>query len=326
MARCPGSVQWPEVGYSHKGRTLADEIGPDVRDKAASTANVVFTETDVALLARAIKQGNEPQRPTLGNVLTDGALCLLAIGFLVGAWVVLHHWRPAVSVSYSQAPVLTASTCTINGDTSQPVIACNFGNIFPGVNVSGDIGLDQLSVTCADDPVFEVSVLSGAVDVVAPDGEKSTVIPGEQLSCGLLNCQPSTASFSLGQRKDFSAQSNAPAVTSLSPVSGSAQGGTRVSIAGTGFAQGEVVDFGTQQATNVKVAASTTITATTPPGAGPVHVTVTVHGATSETSSLDVFTYPTEVSPPGAGLTFPNGAIVNFDGIDYVLAGGTPSR
>jgi hypothetical protein len=68
----------------------------------------------------------------------------------------------------------------------------------------------------------------------------------------------------------------APTVSSVSPNSGSTQGGTNVTIAGTGFLAGAVVQFDGVNATNVTVVSSTSITATTPPHAvGAVNVVVT---------------------------------------------------
>jgi hypothetical protein len=85
-----------------------------------------------------------------------------------------------------------------------------------------------------------------------------------------------------------------PTVSSISPNNGFVAGGTAVTITGTNFAAGATVSFGTAAATNVVVANSTTITATTPPNsAGAVTVTVTVNGQSG--SLANAFTY---ISPP----------------------------
>jgi hypothetical protein len=68
----------------------------------------------------------------------------------------------------------------------------------------------------------------------------------------------------------------APTVSSISPASGTAAGGTAVNITGTGFLAGATVRLGGTAATSVTVVSGTSITATTPPGtAGAVAVTVT---------------------------------------------------
>jgi hypothetical protein len=70
---------------------------------------------------------------------------------------------------------------------------------------------------------------------------------------------------------------SAPAITvsGISPSSGSSSGGTSVKITGTGFLPGSTVTFGGIAGTNVTVANSSTITATTPSHAvGSVNVVV----------------------------------------------------
>ena len=67
-----------------------------------------------------------------------------------------------------------------------------------------------------------------------------------------------------------------PNISSISPDSGPAAGGTQVSISGSGFSAGSTVKFGTVSATNVNVVNANLITATTPAHAsGAVNVVVT---------------------------------------------------
>jgi energy-converting hydrogenase Eha subunit A len=87
----------------------------------------------------------------------------------------------------------------------------------------------------------------------------------------------------------------APAVTGVSPTSGSSSGGTSVTITGTGFTGASGVKFGGTAATTFTVNSASSITATSPAGAGTVDVTVTAPGGTSAASSADTFAY---VSPP----------------------------
>ena len=68
----------------------------------------------------------------------------------------------------------------------------------------------------------------------------------------------------------------APTVASVAPTSGTASGGTPITITGTGFLAGATVSLGGTAATNVVVSSGTTITATTPAhAAGAVNVVVT---------------------------------------------------
>jgi hypothetical protein len=102
---------------------------------------------------------------------------------------------------------------------------------------------------------------------------------------------------------------NVPTVTLISPNSGTAAGGTTVTITGTNFTSPATVDFGTIPATNVTVLSPTQVTAVSPAGSGVVDVTVTASGSMSATSPADQFTYGptiTSVSPrsgPLAGNT-----------------------
>jgi Concanavalin A-like lectin/glucanases superfamily/Chitobiase/beta-hexosaminidase C-terminal domain/IPT/TIG domain/Fibronectin type III domain len=118
-----------------------------------------------------------------------------------------------------------------------------------------------------------------------------------------------------------------PTVTGVSPSNGPVAGGTAVTIAGTNFAAGATVAFGSAAATNVVVVSATQITATTPAGsAGSVTVTVTSGGQSG--SLANGFTYVaaptvTGVSPATGstaggtavtitGTNFASGATVTF--------------
>ena len=84
----------------------------------------------------------------------------------------------------------------------------------------------------------------------------------------------------------------APTVTSVTPSSGVAIGGTAVTIAGTGFSAGASVTFGGMPATTVVVVNPTTITAVTPArAAGLVNVVVTNTDASGSGTGTGVFTY-----------------------------------
>ena len=84
-----------------------------------------------------------------------------------------------------------------------------------------------------------------------------------------------------------------PAITKLSPKSGSPEGGTTVTITGKGFVSPVTVHFGEATASQVQVNSATSITAVSPAGAPntKVEVTVTTSGATSPTGKKTVFKY-----------------------------------
>jgi eukaryotic-like serine/threonine-protein kinase len=139
-----------------------------------------------------------------------------------------------------------------------------------------------------------------------------------------------------------------PAVTSVSPASGTTSGGTTVTITGTGLNGATVVRFGGVAGT-ITADSATQITATSPPsmvtaaaitadspaqatatstGAGTVDITVTTAGGTSHPTAADRFTYTaaqpaiTGVSPNGG--TTSGGTTVTITGTG--LAGATSVR
>jgi hypothetical protein len=123
-----------------------------------------------------------------------------------------------------------------------------------------------------------------------------------------------------------------PTLAQVSPTSGPTAGGIAVTITGTSFAGPASVSFGGMAASNVLVRSSTTITASSPPGApGSVNVFVTTAGGTSGAVAADRFTYlavptVTAVSPSAGplaggtsvtitGTAFAPPATVSFGGV-----------
>jgi len=83
-----------------------------------------------------------------------------------------------------------------------------------------------------------------------------------------------------------------PTVSSVSPSSGSSNGGTNLTITGTNFAAGSTVTFGGTAASNVTVVNSTTITATSPAHAAGA-VNVVVNDSNGSGTLTNGFTYTT---------------------------------
>jgi hypothetical protein len=129
-----------------------------------------------------------------------------------------------------------------------------------------------------------------------------------------------------------------PAVTGVSPNTGSTAGGNVVTISGTGFAGATAVQFGGAQALMFKVNSDTSITAVDPAqGVGPVDVTVTTEAGTSAVVAGDTFTYTaaanlptvTGLSPasgPTGGGTLVTISGTNLSGITQVLFGTLPAN
>jgi hypothetical protein len=108
-----------------------------------------------------------------------------------------------------------------------------------------------------------------------------------------------------------------PVVTAVSPTSGSTAGGTGVTITGTNFTGATAVMFGLNGALFM-TSSATSITATSPAGAGIVDVRVITPAGTSATSSADLFTYApniTSLSPNHGSIA--GGTSVTITGTDF---------
>ena len=112
----------------------------------------------------------------------------------------------------------------------------------------------------------------------------------------------------------------APAVTGVTPNSGSTSGGTPVTITGSAFTGATAVTFGSVAATDVVVVSATQITATAPEGTGTVDVRVTAPGGTSATSAADLFTYS-----PVATLTLSSSSVDSGGTVTVSGSGFAPS-
>ncbi|MEI6274226.1 MAG: IPT/TIG domain-containing protein, partial [Phycisphaerae bacterium] len=125
----------------------------------------------------------------------------------------------------------------------------------------------------------------------------------------------------------------APTITTVSPTSGSAGGGTLITITGTNFIAGATVTVGGAAATSVVVVSATSITAQTPAGTtGAQDVTVTTGGG--NVTAPGAFTYiilaPTIASvSPTSGSTL-GGTVITITGANLtnasaVTVGGNPA-
>jgi len=99
-----------------------------------------------------------------------------------------------------------------------------------------------------------------------------------------------------------------PAVTSISPTSGSSLGGTSVTVNGTGLTGAAAVNFGANPGTNLKVVSDSQLTATSPAGSGTVNVTVTTSAGTSTAVQADQFIYTAPPAPAVSSLSPASGS------------------
>ncbi|GFE05743.1 hypothetical protein Scani_20110 [Streptomyces caniferus] len=121
-----------------------------------------------------------------------------------------------------------------------------------------------------------------------------------------------------------------PVLTSVTPASGPAAGGTTVTLTGTGLATAGAVRFGSTPATSFTVVSDTHITAVAPAGTGTVRVTVTTPGGTSNGVSYTYSVTPalSGVSPnqgPTSGGNTVTLTGTNLTGTTAVTFGATPA-
>jgi hypothetical protein len=124
----------------------------------------------------------------------------------------------------------------------------------------------------------------------------------------------------------FTAPTATASLSSISPTSGPAVGGTSVAFTGAGFdtAAGQTVfSFGGALATSVACSSSTSCTGTSPAGHGVVSVTVTVDGVAGAGSAS--FSYvPSLISMSPASGPAAGGTSVSFSGTGFdTIAGHT---
>ena len=171
---------------------------------------------------------------------------------------------PTVSaVSPTAGPSAGGATVTVTGSGFTGATAVTFGTTAAtSFTVASDTSITATS------PAVAASTVD--VTVTGPGGKSAT---------------------SSADRYQFR---NAPAITGVSPSTGTTAGGTPVAIAGSGFTGAASVTFDGTAAT-FTVVSGYEIDAATPAGTGTVDIVVTAPGSTSATVPADQFTY---LSPP----------------------------
>ena len=182
---------------------------------------------------------------------------------------------------------------------------------------------------------FVSSVIVATTISVATHGDKELL--AEKTSDPKKTKNTSVSQKMVGNTKTLFA----PSVISVSPRSGSVDGGTAVTITGTGFTPPNAVytvKFNGVNATNVVRVSNSVITAVTPAHAsGTVSVTVGVNGVEATTDNLFtylcadpsniVFTESIGTVPAGPPLSIANHeAADGFDNDSYTMSGTADIR
>jgi hypothetical protein len=235
---------------------------------------------------------------------------------------------PSGTSSTSSADQFTYTAATAPAVTAvTPASGSTLGGTTVTILGSGFTGASAVNFGSTPAPWFQVQS-DGVVLAQAPAGTAGTV--------DLTVTTPSgTSSTSSADQFTYTAAS-APAVTGISPATGTTGGNTAVIVTGSGFTGATAVNFGSVGAPSFVVNSDTQLTVLSPPqGTGTVDITVTTPVATSTTGSADQFTYTLGTAPSGTAVT-PNsgshngGTVVtingsNFTGATQVLFGALPA-
>jgi hypothetical protein len=162
-------------------------------------------------------------------------------------------------ISPASAPAVGGTTVTVRGSGFTGATSVQFGTAAVPLTPPDVVSDGEITVT--------VPAGSGTVDVTVttPLGTSPTT-PADQFTYG-------------------------PTVTGVSPSAGPSNGGTQVTVTGTGFTGATAVSFGSASARMEAVVSDSQVTAISPPGGGVVNVTVTTPDGTSPVTPAGTFTY-----------------------------------
>jgi hypothetical protein len=230
---------WSEVSPTTLNPEVNVNQGDDVTIKIHSANSTVHSIAMETYFPRETLVTS--QTVTIHFVATDTGsffyaclqtLCGTGHNNMFGTFIVNAAAAPPsiTSISPSSGAATGGTSVTISGSNFTAPVGVTFG------------GVAAASVTFNS---------SSSVTAVTPGGTAGPV------EVKLTNADATSASATFTYIA-------APSITSIAPVSGTNAGGTAIVITGTGFQSGATVKLGGVAATNVSVASSTTITATTP--------------------------------------------------------------
>jgi hypothetical protein len=188
---------------------------------------------------------------------------------------------------------------------------------------SGSTG-GGLTVTITGTSFTEANAVSfGGVPVgpgsftINSDSQITAVVPAQAAGTVDVTVTNSTGTSATSSADHFTySAAPLPAVTAVTPTSGSTAGGTVVTITGSGFSGATAVSFGSTAAGSFTVNSDTSITATAPAqAAGTVDITVTTPSGTSTTSSADRFTYTAAPVPSVTSISPTSGSTAGGTGV-----------
>jgi len=323
---------------------------------AAGAVNVVVTIPGglSGTLASGFSYGSAPPPPTVtgiapnsGSTAGGTGVTITGSNFVAGATVALGGVA-ATGVTVVNATTITATTgahaagsvdvVVTNPDSQSGTLASGFiyGELLTPPTVtsvtpnSGPTPGGTAVTISGTNFVAGATVALGGVAATGVTVVNATTITGTTgaHAAGAVNVVVTNPDTQAGTLTNGFTYLAPPAVTSITPTSGSTGGGTSVTITGSNFVAGATVALGGVAATGVTVVNATTITATTGAhAAGAVNVVVTNPNGQSGTLT-NGFTYGSLSPPPTVTSVTPNsgstagGTGVTITGSNFV-AGAT---
>lgn len=300
----PASVTISGTGFSASGNTVSWG-GVNVTPTSESTTSITLTPPNRSPSQVDVTVTNaSAQSDTLTNGYT-------------------YYSPPLVSASFSDASIETNDSTELT--ISFASTGLNYGALtglsLPSTSLGG-LTATLLNNTCGGTATGGSSIAASFATLSA-GGNCQITYTITAASAGTYNFTapglawtgPFSGSGSAASPASLNVTAPVPTVSALSPVSGSASGGTSVVLTGTNFTGATAVTFGGVNATSVTIDSDTQITAVSPAGSGTVDVQVVTADGSSDTSGfVDNFTYystatisvsPASVSEDGAtNLTY----------------------
>ncbi len=243
--------------------------------------------------------------PPNGNIAPPGYYMIFLVNSS-GVPSVAKFTNLSSSAGGNPAPTVNSispNSGSVNGGTTVTITGTGFlsgATVSLGGTAATGVSIANSTTITATTPAHSAG--AAAIIVTNTDGQSGTKTSG------------------------YTYSNNAPAIASISPNSGSTNGGTAITITGTGFLSGAIVSLGGSAATGVSVVNSTTIMATTPAhsaGTATVVITNTDGQSGSKTSGYNYSNNaPTITSVSPASGSVNGGTAVTISGSGF-LSGAT---
>jgi hypothetical protein len=287
--------------------------------------------------------------PTSGSTNGGTSLTIRGTNFVAGATVGIGGTM-ATAVTVSSNTRITATTpahaaglanlTVTNPDTQTATATGAFTFVAPAPTVTSVAPVSGSTVGGTAVTITGTNFQTGATVTVGGNAATNlTVVSSTSITAttpahaaGAVSVVVKNPDGQTGTRPNAFTYVAPPTVTSLTPTTGSTNGGTSVTITGTGFVAGATVSFGGTPATAATVNSSTKITTTTPAHVfGAVDVTVT-NPDTQTATRQGAFTFaapaPTVTGVAPATGSTSGGTAITITGTNFltgatVTVGGT---